>query len=434
MSTFSVFESVTMASGKIAKTDVLKKLTPLQKELFTWAMDPGRVYFVRVDENNLPATVGTGNEETLINMVRAGLDRLRLREVTGTSATTLVDNLLRSCQTELQQKWIARIINKDLRVGVDTAFHKLYPDAYDVFEPQLCLSWDDEPVDGWFYEGKWNGLRVLGVPNEANVHGWFSRNGKPVPGMDALTEELANARMPNNGHFAFDGEGFGGDWDDQVGQSVSKIRGNKNLEDITFNIFDMVEAAEWQAIAKGEKGKTPLAQRRSLLEMFFTMNPQLKKLKLVEQGKINYGVGITPTIARDEAISKGLEGIIIKNPKGVYHPGKHSNGWYKFKKRHPADVTITGAVEGTKDCKGMLGAIIVEGAIDAFDKHGKPMGSIIIAATEIGTGFTRDQRREFWELHNKGELAGLTAEVEWGEITKDKKLFHTAFKRLRFDK
>lgn len=418
MRIFDIFEQIEATPGKIAKANLLKNLTDLQQEMFMWALDPGRVYFVRIKPHSLEPAVKADSDATIIAHARSVLRELSTRAITGEAARIRVQAMLACCDA-LQQKWLSRIINKDLQIGVDTQFRDIYPDAYKVFEPQLCKTWDGEDVDGWYYEDKWNGLRALGVPSPWGVHGWFSRNGKPIPGMEAVSEELATARMPHDYLYVFDGEGFGGDWDDQVGQTVSKIRGNKGYEDITFNVFDIIELSQWQRIPERGFKTSPLAVRREILVNFFGLNPQLKKIRLVNQGRIDMAAGITPVTARDEAISRRLEGIILKNPDAHYRPGKHTNGWYKFKKREPIDVEIVGAVEGIKKCAGMLGAIVVRH--EGVD-------------SEIGTGFSDLQRHEFWEMHQRGELAGHTAEVEYGEITKDGKLFHTAFKRLRFDK
>lgn len=428
MALLDLFEQISVTSGKNAKKELLKQLDEQQRRLFTLALDPGAVFFQTVREidvvayaNHFIDTHCGQPDEDVYNHFIGLAETLTTRQITGNDAAASVEAFFREC-SPLQAKWFARIMNKDLRVGVESSFIDVFPTAYKVFECQLCNTYEgDRDVTGWYAEPKWNGLRALAVPNAANVYGWYSRNGKPIPGMDFLSELLAECRFPGDKQFVLDGEGFGSTLDslEQVATSVSNIRGNKNHDRITFNVFDMIELGEWNKIGQRGFKTLPLCERKNNLSRFFHINPHLTQIKQVEF-EIVGGEGCSPEEIRDRQIVLGLEGVVMKDPHGHYKPGK-GNMWLKFKKRYPVDVPIVGAVEGTKKYTGKLGALVVRNPDSGVE-------------SEVGTGFSDAQRQEFWDAHLRGELAGRTAELEFGEITSDGKFFHTAFKKIRYDK
>lgn len=102
---------------------------------------------------------------------------------------------------------------------------------------------------------------------------------------------------------------------------------------------------------------------------------------------------------------KGFEGLILKNIS--------TNIRYKVKDTVTYDVKITGLYEGkTGWCVGKLGGFIT------------PMGN-------VGGGFTKEQRVEFF---NDTTLIGKTVEVACMELTPKGKFRHSRFIRFREDK
>jgi ATP-dependent DNA ligase len=81
-------------------------------------------------------------------------------------------------------------------------------------------------------------------------------------------------------------------------------------------------------------------------------------------------------------------------------------------------VTVTEIIEGTGKHKGRMGALMT------------PMG-------KVGTGFTDQERKEWWGrkalLGNHPTLAWLI-EVECMQLTPDGKFRHPRFLRIRYDK
>lgn len=105
----------------------------------------------------------------------------------------------------------------------------------------------------------------------------------------------------------------------------------------------------------------------------------------------------------DTAVYEALEGIVLRQ----------GDKWLKVKPTETHDVKIIGMMEGTGKYVGMMGCLVT------------PMG-------RIGTGFTDEERKDFWE--RKTELVWNTVEVECMSLTKDGKFRHPRFKRIRWDK
>lgn len=102
------------------------------------------------------------------------------------------------------------------------------------------------------------------------------------------------------------------------------------------------------------------------------------------------------------ALHIGFEGLVICDA---------DKRFYKIKPILTFDVPVIGLFEGTNQYKGMLGA---------FDTpHGK-----------VGTGFTKQQREEFFDE----SYIGQTIEVAAMGLTENNKFRHPRFERLRFDK
>lgn len=107
-------------------------------------------------------------------------------------------------------------------------------------------------------------------------------------------------------------------------------------------------------------------------------------------------------------VAKGDEGLVVRHvsPKGVLT-------WWKLVPEKFADVRITGYKEGTGKNKGML-------------------GSFATGWGSVGTGFTDEQRIDFWA--RRDELVGTIIEVAYRETTEDDKFRFPSFRRERFDK
>jgi ATP-dependent DNA ligase len=114
-----------------------------------------------------------------------------------------------------------------------------------------------------------------------------------------------------------------------------------------------------------------------------------------------------------EIYTKGGEGIMVKD---LYSP-KYGKSWFKVKYRFTIDAFVTGATEGKGKYEGSIGAL--ELAVMDGDKV-VPIGKC--------SGMSDEQRKEFTEKLPE------VVEVSAFEVTKNFKLRHPAFNRVRDDK
>src|SRR5205085_5782097 len=108
----------------------------------------------------------------------------------------------------------------------------------------------------------------------------------------------------------------------------------------------------------------------------------------------------------DEAISKGLEGVVVKKPDSPYEAGARNFNWVKLK-RHAA-----GALQDTIDCV-LLGYIFGRGKRAALGAGAllvgvyDPKQDMFVTVSKIGTGLTDEEwrgikeRTKDWESNQK---------------------------------
>lgn len=123
---------------------------------------------------------------------------------------------------------------------------------------------------------------------------------------------------------------------------------------------------------------------------------------------------------RDLYIEKGFEGIIFRNPGGMYKEGKTSS-LIKYKHRHTGVFKIVSmteeiSIEGIE--KDSLGAVV---CVTEDDRTFK-----------VGSGFTREQRETYW--NNPSLLIGMYAEVKYPETTINGLPFQPVISRIRASK
>lgn len=139
--------------------------------------------------------------------------------------------------------------------------------------------------------------------------------------------------------------------------------------------------------------------RRSLLEK------HVKKSKIKEEQSIMVAPELVVDNKKDlelqfdDAVTKGLEGIMAKKLEGVYQPGARGSNWIKYKRSYSAKIndTLDCLVMGYDLGKGKrtgfgIGAFLV-GVYDEKD-------DIFKTVAKIGTGLTDEEWRS---LHAKAE-------------------------------
>ncbi|MBI1919212.1 ATP-dependent DNA ligase [Candidatus Microgenomates bacterium] len=134
------------------------------------------------------------------------------------------------------------------------------------------------------------------------------------------------------------------------------------------------------------------------------------------------------SVLLEDAISKGLEGLVVKRLESPYEAGGRNFNWVKLK-RHSS-----GELQDTIDCV-ILGYIFGKGKRTAFGAGALLVGVYddkkdeFVTVSKIGTGLTDEEWREI-KSHSVWVEPKIVIEVLADEITKSP--LHTAGLALRF--
>ncbi len=186
-------------------------------------------------------------------------------------------------------------------------------------------------------------------------------------------------------------------------------------DDLLFNVFDLEDAET----LKTGKGVIPFEARRTSLEAVFASNKTtsviLAESFLAKEKEEIYDY-------YKQIVSKGGEGVILKNPNHVYET-KRSKNWIKLKEVNECDLVIKGWYPGEGKREGFIGGFICE------DLSGT-------LKVKIGSGFTDDDLKELSQ--NPDSHVNKICSVQYNVIISDKNgnwsLFLPRFIELRNDK
>ena len=194
---------------------------------------------------------------------------------------------------------------------------------------------------------------------------------------------------------------------------------------------------------------TPFIERRKRLEEIIHTTKDVSKdtVLIAPHELISEGVNIELNF--EDAIARGLEGIIAKKLDGIYQPGARGWNWIKFKRSYSSKIedTIDCVVMGYDAGKGKrtdfgIGAFLVGVYDNKQEKY--------LTIAKIGTGLTDEEWREIFVKSQKIRVKEkpsvydvekgmecdvwldpyLVVEIKADEITKSP--IHTAHLALRF--
>lgn len=229
----------------------------------------------------------------------------------------------------------------------------LYPLAAQTAEPALLLLKKYQPemdINGWLMSEKLDGVRAYW-----NGRQLLTRKGRHLAAPQWFTEDLPP--------FALDGELWiaRGSFEETL-SVVSQKKPHPGWRGITYNIFEVPHAPGG------------LKLRLEKLENHLRVHP-LAHVRIIPQ-----------TVCRDEqhllqvldsVVSAGGEGMVLRNPEGLYEAGRNPNA-LKVKRFDDMEGTVLGYRPGKGKYLGMVGSLWVE--IDAGKRF------------YIGSGLTDDDR------------------------------------------
>lgn len=411
----SMLEKIATVGSRNAKLELLKQLDA-GKELLALALDPNITFGVTTTEVDCMSTkmsasdldIEQASEADFWARVLNSLRQLSHRDLTGNRASDEIVWLSSIAPSVDHAKWLARLINKDLRCGIQvSSLLKVWPGLVTPFEVQLALPYDVEKhqlVGQWFVEPKLDGLRMViinGVP--------YTRNGKIIESVDHIIEQLSSVISLKD--YVLDGEVMGGGSFDEASGKVRK-KGVQAANAI-YHVFDLVNASEWtdrQTVAFGVRRK----------ELEATLHSPLPNVQVVRNHRLLSTTEISNFM--NLFVKQGFEGAMLKDGSASYQ-FKRSKHLLKVKDWFSEDGEIVDVIEGRGKYKGKLGAIVV--------RH-QGLSENETVTTEVGSGFDDSQRAAWWE--QREDLLGSWVEVKYQNKTPDGKLRFPVFLGFRPDK
>ncbi len=288
--------------------------------------------------------------------------------------------------------------------------------------------------EDWLFEVKWDGYRVEAVVHDGTVE-LFTRNGNDAAAyfprlLTPPTWIDARGAIVDGEVVALDEAGRP-DFS-LLQERISEGRSGRTAVPLVYQVFDLLYLDGRLLV------DVPLEQRKRLLELVLRPTPRVQYARHIE----------TEGIAFFEAAkAQALEGIVAKQRRSRYEPGRRVTTWLKLKARPEQELVVGGWTPGEGSAKE-LGAV----AVGVYE------GERLRFAGKVGSGFDararRDLRARLDRLETElppfdpapppdyrgrwgGDLAGvrwvrpeLVIRAEIGGWTRDGLVRQTAFKGL----
>ncbi|MES2560013.1 MAG: DNA ligase D [Bacteroidota bacterium] len=264
-------------------------------------------------------------------------------------------------------------------------------------KPMLATLTREVPKQSkWFYEPKYDGYRAITRVNNGEVE-MISRNGNSFnKQFHLLKDELQKI----TDDVILDGEVVIEDKDGVSNFQLLQNYSTTGEGTLKYYVFDIL-------FVNGHSlTEIPLFQRKSLLDSFFegyTFTNIVKSETVIGKGEQ----------LLKKLTNKGYEGIIAKDPSGLYYSGKRIGSWLKIKSVMMQEVVICGYTQPQKSRK-YFGSLIL----------GLYMGDELHYIGNCGTGFTdvslEQLHKQFTKLkakkcpfNDEPVLTGTKGKPEW---------------------
>jgi len=351
----------------------------------------------------------------------------------------------------LEQKWLIRMILKDMKLGVskETVLRAFHPDAaelynvntdlgkvcrqlhspavslsdvsvelFSAFKPMLAgvaniRNVEKQMGNGVFYiQTKLDGERMQ-LHKDGDVYKYFTRNAFDYTQQFGASPLRGSLTPYVHGAFKvasciLDGEMMAYDATTEAFVQKGSKFDIKRLADDSelqtcFCVFDVL-------LVNGQKlGREPLKKRLETLGTVFT--PVKGRMHLVP--KVDARTVQEVVDALNDAIDGREEGIMVKDPVSVYKPDKRGEGWLKIKPEYvdglmdELDVLIVGGYWGKGRRGGMMSHFLC--AVAEAPKPGeKP--SVFHTLCRIGSGYTMKELYDLglklaqhWKVYRKSD-------------------------------
>ncbi|XP_003477632.1 DNA ligase 4 [Cavia porcellus] len=367
----------------------------------------------------------------------------------------------------LEQKWLIRMIVKDLKLGFSektilSVFHNDAAELHNVttdlekvcrqlhdpsvglsdisitlfsaFKPMLAAIANIEHIEkdmkqqSFYIETKLDGERMQ-MHKDGDVYRYFSRNGYNYtdqfgasPNEGSLTPFIHKAFKTDVQTCILDGEMMAYNPNTQTFMQ----KGNK------FDIKRMVEESDLQTcycvfdvlmVNNKKLGRETLKKRHEILNNTFTPIPG--RMEIVQKAQARTKKEVIDAL--NEAIDKREEGIMVKHPLSIYKPDKRGEGWLKIKPEYvnglmdELDILIVGGYWGKGSRGGMMSHFLC--AVAEKPPSGeKP--TVFHTLCRVGSGYTMKELYDlglklakYWKpFHKKAPPSSILCGTEKPEV------------------
>lgn len=335
------------------------------------------------------------------------LDTLNDRVITGHDAISVVNRFI--LENRQHEDLIYNIFDRNLKTRSTTSMiNKVVPGLVPTFDVALAATYDEKTKkkvnldsDEWYLSRKLDGVRCLAFFDNFGTVTFKSRSGKPFDTLGNVAKELESLKLYN---IVMDGEICIVDENgDEDFQSIIKEikRKEHTIENPLFQIFDMISLEDFENKTSREK----LSERLDNLEMVFHhFDP--KYTRVLEQDLLTSWDMFESKM--EFSVQSGWEGLMLR--KDDKYQGKRSTDILKVKKFYDEEYIVV-------DLENSPNRVIVNG----LEVEEMMLKNVIIEhkgnRVQVGSGFTIDERRNYFENPNK--ILGKTITVQYFETTKN---------------
>jgi len=338
------------------------------------------------------------------------------RNVTGNTARTMIETMMKSATKKEWNGWYRRILIKDLRCGVsEKTINKVVEKKYaqyaiPIFGCQLAhdsANHEAKVAGKKLIEVKLDGVRVITIVRADSRVDMFSRNGKELANFPHIAEQISSVIKQKGSSksmdVVLDGEIMSSSFQDLMKQ----VHRKENVEagDAVLNLFDVLPLADFEQGIYNKDQTTRSQMVKFWVETNQVLLPNVTYVanELVDldtpEGQARYKE------INQKAIEGGYEGIMLKDPLAPYEC-KRSHAWLKLKPFIEVSLAVVAVEEGTGKNIGKLGALVCEGEDDGRQIR-----------VNVGSGFTDSDRDSFW--NSRSGLIGNIVEVRADAITQN---------------
>jgi bifunctional non-homologous end joining protein LigD len=216
----------------------------------------------------------------------------------------------------------------------------------------------DDP--DWLFETKWDGFRVealvgggvadLWTRGQQDASRYFGRFLDPATWIDARTAIVDGEVVAFDPH---------GEPDFALLQQRIRQRADPSGDHrVVYEVFDLLELDGVSLLER------PLEERKRLLREVLRDDPRVRfSDHVIETGIAAY----------EAAKARGLEGVMAKDRRSPYLPGRRSDTWRKFKVRPEQELIVGGWTRGTgyaTDLAALLVGVNEDGELRYVGKVG----------------------------------------------------------------